>query len=40
MAKQKKLVLTSLEDLKAWQEAKKVLHESQKDNSEKDKSKA
>ena len=27
MAKQKKIVLTSLEDLKAWQEAQKLLQE-------------
>lgn len=30
MAKQKKIVLTSLEDLKAWQEAQKFLQEEER----------
>ena len=34
MAKQKKLVLTSLEDLKAWQEAKKIIQNESNQNDE------
>ena len=30
MAKQKKIVLTSLEDLKAWQDAQKLLQEEER----------
>ena len=33
MAKQKKIVLTSLEDLKAWQEAQKLLQEEERADS-------
>jgi len=33
MAKQKKIVLTSLEDLKAWQEAQKLLQEDDRNDS-------